>query len=91
MIADKTITKIIKNLKKWSKCILFWMIFDFSSEKQNLIWYYEKSKYLSIRTTFFDIPVTSGVDANGNPTYDLDFSNIGSGRQKIKYVGILGY
>ena len=24
------------------------MIFDFSSEKQNLIWYYEKSKYLSI-------------------------------------------
>jgi len=27
---------------------LFWMIFDFSSEKQNLIWYYEKSKYLSI-------------------------------------------
>ena len=24
------------------------MIFDFSSEKQNFIWYYEKSKYLSI-------------------------------------------
>lgn len=46
---------------------------------------------VSIRTTFFDVPVTSGVDANGNPTYDLDFSNIGSGRQEIKYVGILGY
>ena len=27
------------------------MIFDFSSEKQNLIWYYEKSKYLSISIT----------------------------------------
>lgn len=51
----------------------------------------EVNATVSIRTTFFDIPVTSGVDANGNPTYDLDFSNIGSGRQKIKYVGILGY
>lgn len=51
----------------------------------------EVNATVSIRTTFFDIPVTSGVDANGNPTYDLDFSNIGSGRQEIKYVGILGY
>lgn len=46
---------------------------------------------VSIRTTFFDIPISSGVDANGDPVYDLDFSNIGSGRQEIKYVGILGY
>lgn len=51
----------------------------------------EVNATVSIRTTFFDVPVTSGVDANGNPTYDLDFSNIGSGRQEIKYVGILGY
>lgn len=51
----------------------------------------EVNATVSIRTTFFDIPVTSGVDAKGNPTYDLDFSNIGSGRQEIKYVGILGY
>jgi hypothetical protein len=51
----------------------------------------EVNATVSIRTTFFDIPVTSGVDAEGNPTYDLDFSNIGSGRQEIKYVGILGY
>lgn len=51
----------------------------------------EVNATVSIRTTFFDIPVTSGVDADGNPTYDLDFSNIGSGRQEIKYVGILGY
>ena len=51
----------------------------------------EVNATVSIRTTFFDIPVTSGVDENGNPTYDLDFSNIGSGRQEIKYVGILGY
>lgn len=46
---------------------------------------------ISIRTTFFSVPVTTGVDANGDSTYDLDFSNIGSGRQEIKYVGILGY
>ena len=51
----------------------------------------EVNATVSIRTTFFDIPITSGVDAEGNPTYDLDFSNIGSGRQEIKYVGILGY
>lgn len=46
---------------------------------------------VSIRTTFFDIPVTTGVDADGNSIYDLDFSNIGTGRQDIKYTGILGY
>lgn len=51
----------------------------------------EVNAEISIRTTFFDVPITTGVDAVGNPIYDLDFSNIGSGRQKIKYVGILGY
>ena len=51
----------------------------------------EVNATVSIRTTFFDIPVSAGVDANGNPTYALDFDNIGSGRQEIKYVGILGY
>ena len=51
----------------------------------------EANATVTIRTTFFDVPVTTGADADGNPTYDLDFSNIGSGRQKIKYVGILGY
>lgn len=51
----------------------------------------EVNATVSIRTTFFDIPISSGVDANGNATYDLDFNNIGSGRQEIKYVGIIGY
>ena len=51
----------------------------------------EVNATVSIRTTFFDIPVSAGVDANGNPTSALDFDNIGSGRQEIKYVGILGY
>ncbi len=51
----------------------------------------EVNATVSIRTTFFDIPISSGVDANGNTTYDLDFNNIGSGRQEIKYVGIIGY
>jgi len=46
---------------------------------------------VSIRTTFFDVPVTLGVDANGEPVYELDFSNIGTGRQQVKYAGILGY
>ncbi len=51
----------------------------------------EVNATVSIRTTFFDVPVTSGVDANGDPTYELDFSKIGSGRQQIDYVGVLGY
>lgn len=46
---------------------------------------------ISIRTTFFNVPVETGVDANGNTMYDLNFSNIGTGRQNIKYVGILSY
>ena len=51
----------------------------------------EVNATVSIRTTFFNVPVTAGVDADGNETYELDFGNIGSDRQKIKYVGILGY
>lgn len=46
---------------------------------------------VTIRTTFFDIPISTGVDASGNPTYDLDFNNLGTGRQRINYIGILGY
>ena len=51
----------------------------------------EVNATVSIRTTFFNVPVTAGVDADGNETYELDFGNIGSDRQKIKYVGVLGY
>ena len=46
---------------------------------------------ISIRTTFFDIPVSTGVNADGDPIYELNFENIGTGRQKINYTGILGY
>lgn len=46
---------------------------------------------VSIRTTFFNIPVATGVDENGNSTYELDFSRLGSDRIDIKYVGIMGY
>lgn len=45
----------------------------------------------SIKTTFFNVPVSTGVDAAGNPIYDLDFGRIGADRQNLKYVGILGY
>lgn len=51
----------------------------------------EVNATVTIRTTFFDVPVSAGVDEEGNTVYGLDFSNIGTGRQKIKYVGILGY
>ncbi len=46
---------------------------------------------VTIRTTFFDVPISTGVDPSGNPTYDLDFSNIGTGYQRVNYVGIIGY
>lgn len=46
---------------------------------------------ISIKTTFFDVPVASGVDASGNPVYTLDFGNIGDGRRSINYAGFLGY
>ncbi len=51
----------------------------------------EVNATVSIKTTFFSVPISSGMDANGNPIYDLDFSKIGSDRQIIKYIGILGY
>lgn len=44
-----------------------------------------------IRTTFFDVPVQSGIDSQGNAVYELNFSNIGSGKQNVKYVGVSGY
>ena len=40
---------------------------------------------VSIRTSFLDV-----VSTNGN-SIELDYSNIGTGRQKIKYLGINGY
>lgn len=49
------------------------------------------SATISVRTTFFNIPIESGIDNSGKSTYSLDYSNIGTGRQKIKYTSILGY
>ena len=43
-----------------------------------------------VRTTFFSVPVSS-TDVSGKTTYDLDFSAIGSGKQTVKYRGVLGY
>lgn len=44
---------------------------------------------VNVGTTFFDIP--SAHTEAGNTTYDLNYSNIGSGKQSIRYVGINGY
>lgn len=49
------------------------------------------SATISVRTTFFNIPVESGVDSDGKTTYSLNYGNIGSDRQYIKYTSILGY
>ena len=46
---------------------------------------------ISIKTTFFNVPVVSNVDGNGNNSYELDFSRIGSDTQHMKYTGISGY
>ncbi len=43
------------------------------------------SATVSIRTSFLDVVTTNG---NG---IELDYSNLGTGRQKIKYLGINGY
>lgn len=51
----------------------------------------EMNGKVSVRTTFFSVPVSAGVDAAGNTVYSLDFGNIGTGRQSIQYIGILGY
>lgn len=46
---------------------------------------------ISVRTTFFSVPVNVGQNANGSTSYTLDYGNIGSGRQKVSYIGINGY
>ena len=46
---------------------------------------------ISIKTTFFNVPVVGNVDGNGNNSYELDFSRIGSDVQHIMYTGVLGY
>ena len=46
---------------------------------------------VSVKTTFFNVPVASSVDSNGKTTYDFDFSRIGADRLSIGYVGLNGY
>lgn len=45
---------------------------------------------VSVRTTFFQVPVTT-VHADNGTSYELDFSRIGTGYQKLKYSSVLGY
>ena len=45
---------------------------------------------VSVRTTFFQVPVTT-VNADNETSYELDFSRIGTGYQKLKYSSVLGY
>ena len=45
---------------------------------------------VSVRTTFFQVPVTT-VHADNKTSYELDFSRIGTGYQKLKYSSVLGY
>ena len=45
---------------------------------------------VNVRTTFFSVPVTT-VDSAGNTSVELDYSNIGTGWQKIKYQSVIGY
>lgn len=46
---------------------------------------------ISVRTTFFSVPVNVGQNTDGSTSYTLDYGNIGSGRQKVSYIGINGY
>lgn len=46
---------------------------------------------ISVRSTFLDMPIVTTIDENGKTRQELDFSNIGSGRQHLRYVGFLGY
>ena len=46
--------------------------------------------YESVRTTFFQVPVTT-VNVDDETSYELDFSRIGTGYQKLKYSSVLGY
>ena len=50
----------------------------------------QASSSADVRTTFFSVPVST-TDQNGSTTYDLDYSAIGSGKQTVKYIGVLGY
>lgn len=45
---------------------------------------------INVKTTFFSVPIVT-TDADGEETYELDFSTIGAGTQKIEYISILGY
>lgn len=49
------------------------------------------SATITVRTTFFNIPIESGLSDDGKTMYSLDYSNIGTGKQKIKYKSVLGY
>ena len=51
----------------------------------------EVNATVSVRTTFFNVPVSKGVDSEGKPVYELDFSRIGSDRLNLDYVGIMSY
>lgn len=48
------------------------------------------SSSADVRTTFFSVPIST-TDAGGNTSYYLDYSAIGSGKQTVKYKGVLGY
>lgn len=45
---------------------------------------------VNVKTTFFSVPVTT-VDSSGNMSVELDYSNIGTGWQKVKYQSVIGY
>lgn len=45
---------------------------------------------VNVKTTFFSVPVTT-VDSSGNTSVELDYSNIGTGWQKVKYQSVIGY
>lgn len=51
----------------------------------------EVNACISVKTMFFYMPVVSKNGKDSRVAHDLDFSNIGRGRQQLKYVGILGY
>ncbi|MBR5349050.1 MAG: Tad domain-containing protein [Lachnospiraceae bacterium] len=46
---------------------------------------------IKVKTSFLDVPVSTGVDSFGNTTYGLDFTKLGTGERIIHYKGIMGY
>ena len=48
------------------------------------------SAAIDVRTTFFSVPVVTSPAAGG-AAYQLDYSKIGTGWQRLKYTSILGY